>query len=56
MYADGYGQFDLGRSGWLAQPAAARAVRCSDCAECTVQCPNGVDIRGNLIRAQELFA
>lgn len=56
MYADGYGQFDLGRSGWLAQPAAARAVRCSDCAECTVKCPNGVDIRTNLIRAQELFA
>ena len=33
-----------------------RDVRCSDCSECAVKCPNGVHVRDRLIRAQELFA
>jgi aryl-alcohol dehydrogenase-like predicted oxidoreductase len=33
-----------------------RRVRCSDCSSCAVQCPNGVDVRNRLIRAQELLA
>jgi hypothetical protein len=31
-------------------------VRCRDCSECAVQCPNGVHVRERLIRAQELLA
>jgi hypothetical protein len=55
-YAEGYGQFALGRERFLDLPAAARDVRCSDCAECTVRCPNGVQVARRLSRAQTLFA
>jgi uncharacterized protein len=33
-----------------------RDVRCNDCSECAIQCPNGVHVRDRLIRAQELLA
>jgi predicted aldo/keto reductase-like oxidoreductase len=55
-YADGYGQFALGRERFLELPAEIAAVRCGDCAECAVQCPNGVRVAERLSRAQELFA
>jgi predicted aldo/keto reductase-like oxidoreductase len=55
-YADGYGQFALGRERFLELPAEARAVRCGDCTECAVPCPNGVRVAERLARAQELFA
>jgi len=55
-YADGYGQFALGREHFLALPAAQRDVRCGDCAECTVRCPHGVRVARRLSRAQSLFA
>jgi predicted aldo/keto reductase-like oxidoreductase len=56
MYADGYGQFALGREHFLQMAAEHQQVRCGDCARCTVQCPNGVSVARQLIRAQELFA
>jgi predicted aldo/keto reductase-like oxidoreductase len=56
MYADGYGQFALGRERFLELPEEVRAIRCGDCAECSVQCRNGVHVAERLIRAQELFA
>ncbi len=55
-YSDCYGQYALGREHFQALPARAQAVRCSDCAECAVRCPNGVQVRERLVRAQELFA
>jgi aryl-alcohol dehydrogenase-like predicted oxidoreductase len=55
-YADGYGQFALGREHFLALPAAQRDVRCGDCAECAVRCPHGVHVARRLSRAQALFA
>jgi aryl-alcohol dehydrogenase-like predicted oxidoreductase len=55
-YADGYGQFALGREQFLALPAAQRDVRCGDCSECAVRCPNGVQVARRLSRAQTLFA
>jgi predicted aldo/keto reductase-like oxidoreductase len=33
-----------------------RDVRCSDCSECAVKCPNGVHVQDRLIRAQQLLA
>jgi len=33
-----------------------RDIRCGDCSECAIQCPNGVHVRDRLIRAQELLA
>jgi aryl-alcohol dehydrogenase-like predicted oxidoreductase len=55
-YAEGYGQFALGREHWNAMPAAARDVRCGDCSSCPVECPHGVQVVRRLARAQELFA
>jgi aryl-alcohol dehydrogenase-like predicted oxidoreductase len=55
-YAEGYGQFALGREHFLALPAALRDVRCADCAECSVSCPQGVAVARRLARAQQLFA
>ncbi len=55
-YADGYGQFALGRERFLKLPDEQVAVRCGDCAECTVKCPYGVQVSNRMTRAQELFA
>ena len=55
-YSDFYGQFALGRERFLELPEQIRQVRCSDCGECTIQCPNGVHVADRLMRAQELFA
>ena len=55
-YAEGYGQFALGRERFLELDSAHTAVRCSACPGCTVQCPHGVMVAERLIRAQELFA
>jgi predicted aldo/keto reductase-like oxidoreductase len=54
-YAEGYGDFPLGRQSFLELPAEARALRCADCSSCSVRCPNGVQVRDRLMRAQELF-
>ncbi|MGA9623866.1 MAG: aldo/keto reductase [Bryobacteraceae bacterium] len=56
MYADGYGQFGLGRENFLRMAAEHQAVRCGDCASCAVRCPHGVEVPQRLMRAQELFA
>jgi hypothetical protein len=55
-YAEGYGQFALGREHFLALPAVVRDVRCGDCVECAVRCPLGVEVARRLSRAQALFA
>ena len=56
MYADGYGQFPLGREHFQRLSEEHRNVRCSDCSTCAVHCPNGVHVAARLTRAQELFA
>jgi hypothetical protein len=56
MYADGYGQFELGRDHFKQLPAQLASVRCGDCATCTVECRHGVMVRERLTRAQEIFA
>jgi uncharacterized protein len=55
-YAEGYGQFALGREHWNAMPAAVRDVRCGECSSCPVACPHGVHVVRRLSQAQELFA
>jgi uncharacterized protein len=54
-YAEGYGQFQLGRENFLSLPAEVRNVRCASCTECVIQCPNGVRVAQRLQKAQELF-
>ena len=55
-YAEGYGQFAMARERFLELPEHVRAVRCGDCGSCSVDCPNGVQVRTRVTRAQELFA
>ncbi len=55
-YADGYGQFGLGRERFRELDGSQASVKCSECPGCSVQCPYGVNVTGRLIRAQELFA
>jgi hypothetical protein len=55
-YADGYGQFALGRERFLELSAEHQTIRCGDCANCTVNCPHGVRVSDRMARAQELFA
>ena len=55
-YAEGYGQFALGREKFLQLGPEVAAVRCADCEPCTVRCPYGVQVAARLRRAQELFA
>ncbi len=56
MYAEGYGEFALGREQFRTLPAELAGVRCADCSECTVHCANGVRVVERLSRAQEIFA
>jgi hypothetical protein len=56
MYADGYGQFELGRDHFKKLPVELAAVRCGDCPTCTVKCRFGVKVPQRLRRAQEMFA
>ena len=56
MYADGYGQFAMGREHFKALPPEITDVRCGACSQCTVQCPNGVHVAERLHQAQQLFA
>jgi len=55
-YAEGYGQFALGRERFQELPIAQKTVRCGDCNECTVTCRHGVRVSARMSRAQELFA
>jgi uncharacterized protein len=55
-YSEGYGQFAMARERFLELPEHVRAIRCSDCGTCSIDCPNGVRVRDRVTRAQELFA
>jgi len=54
-YADGYGQFALGRERFMEMSPEHTSARCGDCPGCTVQCPYGVKVAQQVIRAQDLF-
>ena len=55
-YADGYGQYALGREHFLSLPSEAAAIRCDLCPTCSVNCKHGVNVAGQISRARELFA
>lgn len=56
MYAEGYGQFALGREHFVNLSSQHGSGGCADCSECTVQCPRGIQVGMRMQRAQELFA
>jgi aryl-alcohol dehydrogenase-like predicted oxidoreductase len=55
-YAEGYGQFAMARERFLELPEPVRQIRCRECSSCSVYCPNGVEVRNRLMRAQDIFA
>jgi predicted aldo/keto reductase-like oxidoreductase len=55
-YNDFGGNFNQARESFNLLPKKIRRVRCSDCSSCAIQCPNGIEVRNRLIRAQELLA
>ncbi|HEX8712868.1 MAG TPA: aldo/keto reductase [Terracidiphilus sp.] len=55
MYAEGYGQFALGREKFV-ELRLDSSARCAECHACTVTCPHGVNVSARMRRAQELFA
>jgi aryl-alcohol dehydrogenase-like predicted oxidoreductase len=55
-YAEGYGQFPLGRERFLEMAPGHVSAKCGDCPGCTVDCPYGVKVARQVSRAQELFA
>ena len=56
MYAEGYGQFALGRERYLELDPSHAQAKCGDCPSCTVNCPYGVRVAMEMAHAQELFA
>jgi hypothetical protein len=55
-YADGYGQFALGRERFLELSAEHQLSAAAIAPSCTVNCPHGVQVPSQMARAQELFA
>lgn len=55
-YADGYGEFRLGRDSFQTLGTEVTGVRCSSCPACTVECPHGVRVAERLSQAQRMFA
>jgi uncharacterized protein len=56
MYAEGYGQFALGRSKFLELPAEARDRRCGECSSCSVRCGYGIRVAERVTHTQELLS
>ena len=55
-YHDFGGNLRQARENFALLSNEIRAVRCSDCSSCAIECPNGVEVRNRLIRAQDLLA
>jgi predicted aldo/keto reductase-like oxidoreductase len=55
-YNDFCGNYHQARMSFMELPKEIRDIRCTDCSECAIQCPNGVHVQDRLIRAQELLA
>lgn len=55
-YNDFGGDYRQAHDKFSSLPAHVRSVRCTDCASCVIDCPNGVEVQQRLIRAQELLA
>ena len=55
-YAEGYGEFSLARDSYLELAPELRAAACGECSECTIRCPNGVQVAQRLTRAHQLLA
>jgi len=55
MYAEGYGQFAMGRSKYLELPAEVRGRTCGECSSCSVRCAYGIGVAERISRTRELL-
>jgi predicted aldo/keto reductase-like oxidoreductase len=55
-YNDFGGDFHQAHQYFRRFPEEIRAIHCSDCSTCAIDCPNGVEVQKRLIRAQDLLA
>ena len=55
-YNDFAGNYQQAAENFRGLEREIRDVRCRDCSECAIQCPNGVHVQERLVRAQELLA
>ena len=55
-YNDYCGNYHQAKMSFMELPEEIKTVRCSDCSECTIKCPNGVNVQERLVRTQELLA
>jgi len=55
-YNDFGRDFHQARENFKRLPQEIRAIHCSDCSTCAIDCPNGVEVQKRLIRAQDLLA
>ena len=56
MYAEGYRDLRVARSGYEEIPSDANLSACAGCAECCAQCVNGLDLKERLRTAKAIFA
>jgi len=55
-YNDFAGNYHQALANFRGLAKEVRDVRCSDCSQCAIQCPNGVHVQDRLIRAQSILA
>lgn len=56
MYADGYGELELGRDSYKSLPFNERASKCIECNNCVVTCVNKLNIKERMLRAHSTLA
>jgi uncharacterized protein len=55
-YNDFAGNYHQALANFRGLAKEVRDIRCSDCSECAIKCPNGVHVQARLMRAQDLLA
>lgn len=55
MYAEAYGDLELGKETFYQMPASARANVCSSCEPCTAKCVNSLNIPDRLQKANQML-
>jgi predicted aldo/keto reductase-like oxidoreductase len=55
-YNDFAGNYHQALANFRGLDREIRDIRCSDCSECAIECPNGVHVQDRLTRAQALLA
>jgi len=56
MYAEGYGELQLGKDSYKSLSFHENASKCIDCGDCVVKCVNKLNIRERMVRANSLLA